>query len=300
MPLSDRWNASHIPWRYVSQRLVNAQASQAQRLIRYLDRLAYALKGFRRAASLLTSGKADEAILRQPVEELIRCWAQRLSQTGAGLDGMLRWCGDGEARCRFVAQGWDSAPLAAEMLTFFLGQQVKPVCLGEGMTLLERVRACDNGLASLGMDMVLDPQHGVVLSMREIDAPSLLSRLRVRGEDGLFPANRQSELVLQPLPGVIAPEDWLDSARLELHLDQAVLALQKVAKTKAEVRERQADMVALLERHLLGADAVASSLEQVLQTLLEVYDYRHFQALLDAIGHTRPALLETLSSRLSA
>ncbi|OQS33856.1 hypothetical protein B0T39_20250 [Chromobacterium haemolyticum] len=295
VPLPNQGSASRIPLRYVAQRLVNAQASQAQRLILYLDRLSHDLKWFRRSASLLANDRANAAVLRQPAEAVRRCWAQRLPLTAAGLDDGLHWCGAGAARCRFVLQGAQHALLPAERLSFRCGQRQSFLNLRAEMDGVEQARAWDRALAVFGLLVEQDADGRLLLSMRELDAPALLGRLTVTGEDGLFPARGQTELPLQPLPAVISPEDWTRPSRLASSQAQATEALQRVARVKAEVRMRQADIVTLLDQHLLGGDG--QGVEGARQALAQAFaaeDYFGMQALLTAVGRVPPALADIM------
>ncbi len=286
---------------------LNADLSNAQRTLEFLDQSAARLQGLKLELSAKLTGRLQQnGTLQHKVRQFDDHWQQRLAATGGSLDSQLAYDGAAAPSQRFTVRGLTLQTLqsgARETLTFSLGagQPLHSVIVEPGLSEEALVQRFDNALAPAQIRVAKGDGGALVFSVAESAWSAVRDTLAIKGDGMRFPTGQFNRARTDAEPPALQPETWQisDVESLRKTLQQVVQALAHVRQAREAVNRALND--AASRAHAAQSQESAAVITKLTQDFLGIStqpEYQIFSSVVAAVvGISRSRVLSLLALR---
>jgi prefoldin subunit 5 len=286
---------------------LNADLSNAQRTLEFLDQSAARLQGLKLELSAKLTGRLQQTgSLQHKVRQFDGHWQQRLAATGGSLDSQLAYDGAAAPSQRFTVRGLTLQILqsgAKETLTFSLGagQPLRSVIVEPGLSEEAIVQRFDNALAPAQIRVAKGDGGALVFSVAESAWSAVRDTLAIKGDGMRFPTGQFNRARTVAEPPALQPETWQisDLESLRKTLQQVVQALAHVHQAREAVNRALDEAVS--RAHAAQSEESAAVVTKLTQDFLGISarsEYQIFSSVVAAVvGISRSRVLALLALR---
>lgn len=288
--------------------LLNADLSNAQRALDFLDQSAAHLQGIKLELSAKLAGRVQKSgNLERKLRQFDNQWSQREAATGGSLDAQLAYDGAAAPHQRFTVRGLNLKTLqtgAKETLTFSVGagQPLRSVIVEPGLSEEALVQRFDQALAPARIRVAKGEGDALVFSVAQASWGTLRDALAIKGDGMRFPTGQLNRVRTDAEPPLIQPESWQIN-----DLEAIRQSLQKVIRAINHVREaREAVSRALTEAATRASAAQPADNNAAVAKLAQNFlgattqsEYQAFSSVVAAVmGISRSRVLSLLMLRV--